>query len=147
MASFKISTSMVFLPRSRWSSRIWALRCFTSDKGTTGSSLPTATKGALVDEFSPLKRAGWDGCHIFLATEDMLLPGSSASSTIALSLVPPTNGGVSLPMLWPRSDPYSSFLVIIVITLWLLLQLKLVCMSVRSKRGLLHPGLVDTSKN
>ena len=41
---------------------------------------------------------------------------------------------------WGKANPdsYASFLVIVVITLWLLLQLKLVCMSARSKRGLLH---------
>jgi len=82
-ASLRISTSMVFFPSVLSSSLILAFRTLTSDTGTTRSSLLTASRAPSRMSLRQVKsRLGWTS--YFLATAEMLIPGCSASFTIAL---------------------------------------------------------------
>lgn len=62
MASLRISTSMVFRPRRRSSSRILARRAFASEVGTTSSPASTAQSPLHTRAFSS-ETAGLDGSH------------------------------------------------------------------------------------
>lgn len=136
MASFKISTSMVFLPRIRSSSRTLALSSLTSERGTTASSKPAATRAP--HSMSRLHRKSWLGwIPYFRAIEEMVFPGCSASCTMARFcsavhlLLLSTDVMTSTGLIRLLLSDYSNNSRAITTTYF-------GCMSVRLKRGLLQ---------
>jgi len=137
IASFKISTSMVFLPRRRSSSRIWAFKCLTSDAGTTGFFSADSDKGPLVRKLSPPEK---------LAGVDPIFPGNGRYAVAGFFrfvnhrlLLCRRPAAASLYRCYDLDRTHTSpFSLVIVIILRLLLQPIFGCMSVRFKRGLLQ---------
>ena len=143
IASRRISVSIVFLPRRRSNSRIWALSCFTSEAGTTWSSASTATRAP--SRMSLRQWNSWLGLTPYLrATAEREFPGCSASSKMARF-----SSGAHRRRRWTEvmtsMGPMSGLSLGVVIRLGLLLSLRVSNRSVRSKQGqahLLHQWLV-----
>lgn len=81
-ASLKISTSIVLRPTRLSSSRILNRSSLTSETGTI--ALPAYTTDNAPSCINLRQVNSWFGCKPYLcATEDMLIPGCSLSSTMA----------------------------------------------------------------